>query len=473
MMGIPAAATRPEEILVPEAAELAHVGERQIRRLCEEGGALAGSCRRGPQGEFRLDRAAFLAYLESRGRRAAQRRRAKEPAPPDQWVGPADRFRAALLAHGYGPATVDGYVRHVRQCGRGLRTDPWAVTSGELATWIDSQNWSKQTRNRVLSSLRLFYAWGVAEGYLKWAPTAGLKRSPRRRSGPVASPLPATWSDPVEAHLTACRAKALSDAAIEKRLMYLKRLSSVESDPWAVTTAQLEAFLANPQWAPATKRTARNQVVMFYRWAERAGFVESSPASVLATVRVPRSVPRPAPSAAVRTAIASCDDRVRLMLLLAALGGLRRAEIASLHCSQIADTHLIVQGKGGHVRMVPMDPNGDLAIALRAELQRRREGRASGRGWSESHSERGWLFPSTDPEEHLRPRAVGDLMAEALPDGYTAHQLRHRFATSAYAATRDLRAVQELLGHSKPETTARYAAVPDGALLAAVVGAGR
>jgi integrase/recombinase XerC len=38
----------------------------------------------------------------------------------------------------------------------------------------------------------------------------------------------------------------------------------------------------------------------------------------------------------------------------------------------------------------------------------------------------------------------------------------------AYAQTRDLRAVQALLGHSKPETTARYTLVPDGALRDAI-----
>jgi integrase/recombinase XerC len=63
-------------------------------------------------------------------------------------------------------------------------------------------------------------------------------------------------------------------------------------------------------------------------------------------------------------------------------------------------------------------------------------------------------------------------VARVLPEGFTTHSLRHRFATAAYGVERDLRAVQELLGHAKPETTARYAAVPDGALAAAVAGVG-
>lgn len=55
-------------------------------------------------------------------------------------------------------------------------------------------------------------------------------------------------------------------------------------------------------------------------------------------------------------------------------------------------------------------------------------------------------------------------MAAALPPGWTAHTLRHRFATRSYAATRDLATVQELLGHAKPETTRLYVALPPDAM---------
>jgi len=48
------------------------------------------------------------------------------------------------------------------------------------------------------------------------------------------------------------------------------------------------------------------------------------------------------------------------------------------------------------------------------------------------------------------------------------HGLRHRFATRAYARSRDLRAVQELLGHASPAITQRYVAVSDMNLRAAM-----
>ena len=61
-------------------------------------------------------------------------------------------------------------------------------------------------------------------------------------------------------------------------------------------------------------------------------------------------------------------------------------------------------------------------------------------------------------------------MSRAL-GGASTHSLRHRAATAAYAGTRDLRAVQELLGHSRPETTAGYVLVPGGAVRAAMMAA--
>lgn len=271
-------------------------------------------------------------------------------------------------------------------------------------------------------------------------------------------PLPAAWVEPMAMHLTACSATAMSPASIDMRRLYLTRLAQVSADPWQVSTDQLRAFVANPEWSAQTQRHARSQLRGFYRWATLMGFTEASPAAELDPVLVPRSLPRPAPVEVVEQGLSGADERVRLMLLLGAHAGLRRAEIAALRRSDITDAEIVVRGKGGNQRVVPLDPDGDLAAALRAELKRQPRSV--------------WLFPGRDQSRHLQPIRVGNLIAAALPEDNTAHHLRHRFATSAYAATKDLRAVQDLLGHTKPETTAVYAAVPDGALLAAVTGAG-
>ncbi|WP_205634941.1 tyrosine-type recombinase/integrase [Mycolicibacterium elephantis] len=101
-----------------------------------------------------------------------------------------------------------------------------------------------------------------------------------------------------------------------------------------------------------------------------------------------------------------------------------------------------VVGKGGHQRAVPI--SDDLAALILD---------------SPHHH-----VVATANVGPMTPRHLGRLVAAALPAGWTAHTLRHRFATTAYRATGDLRAVQELLGHARPTTTATYTAVDDSAM---------
>lgn len=140
------------------------------------------------------------------------------------------------------------------------------------------------------------------------------------------------------------------------------------------------------------------------------------------------------------------------MLLLAALAGLRRSEIAKVHTQDIRRDAfgagmLRVRGKGDKEREIPIHP------ALMVLLDRLEPGC--------------WAFPG-QIDGHVSPDWVGTVIRRRLGGGWTAHTLRHSFASRAYAVERDLRAVQELLGHSKPETTAIYTAIPAGALVRAV-----
>jgi integrase/recombinase XerC len=241
----------------------------------------------------------------------------------------------------------------------------------------------------------------------------------------------------------------------------------VSADPWSVTTAQLARWLSNPDWGPQTTRCARSSVRGFYRWAVLEERIDVSPAERLDSIRVPRALPRPLPDGPLRAALAAADDRMRLILMLGALGGLRRAEIANLHTRDVTEAEIRVVGKGGHHRVIPMHPV--LWEAISVELERRRQGRP-GSGFGRA-TETGYLFPSDLTLSPLTPAHVGVIVSRALPASWTTHSLRHRFATMSYAEQRDLLAVQRLLGHSKPETTSVYAAVPDGALRTAVLGA--
>lgn len=85
----------------------------------------------------------------------------------------------------------------------------------------------------------------------------------------------------------------------------------------------------------------------------------------------------------------------------------------------------------------------------------------------------GWCFRKTDGVSPLSPNYVSALCNRYLHDTGAAeslHQLRHRFGSQAYQATRDLRAVQELMGHAHPQSTAGYAAFNNANAIAAVQG---
>lgn len=224
--------------------------------------------------------------------------------------------------------------------------------------------------------------------------------------------------------------------------------------PARVTTAGILAWFGQQTRSIETRRGHRNSAVSFFDWAHRDGHLSTNPGTDLPVMRAATPAPRPAPDSAWSAALAFADPRVRLMLRLAAEAGLRRAEIARVHRRDLtrgpAGAELLVHGKGGKLRIVPV--GDDLAAAIAA-------------GGSD-----GYLFPG-DEAGHLSPRWVGKLMAGALPDHWTAHTLRHRFATRAYRGSRNLRAVQVLLGHSSVATTERYTAVDADEIRAAMMSA--
>ncbi len=257
-----------------------------------------------------------------------------------------------------------------------------------------------------------------------------------------------SWHGLIEDYGVAERAGGRSPGTVRLHRHYLANLARRYPAGPPTDTGALRAVLAAPQWSAETRKSARSAYRGFYRWAYAEGRVPANPAEALEPVRVPAGVARPAPEQVVRAALSAAGPRERLMIALAAYAGLRCCEIAAVHRSDLAGDVLRVTGKGGRVREVPI-LDADLLAALRAV--------------------RAWAFPSPAAGRgHLTAGHVSRLVGRALPPGWTAHTLRHRMATRAYAGTGDLLAVQTLLGHAKPETTRRYVRVPDDALRRAV-----
>ncbi len=268
-------------------------------------------------------------------------------------------------------------------------------------------------------------------------------------------PAPESWEHPINQFVRWQLAADYPKTTIGLRQYQITRFArEVDMAPGEVTEDVIFDFLSTKSWAPSTRRSWRTALRNFFSYTHAAGLTDTDPAKALPRVKHAMTTPRPAPESAVRTAMADTDERVRLMVKLAAFGALRVGEICKVNAGDVigcpGEYELLVHGKGRRQRLVPL--SDQLAIEIREH--------------GHQHSG-GWLFPG-QVDGHLSAAYVSKLMSRHLPAGITPHMLRHRFATVTYQATGDLRAVQELLGHASIATTQIYTAIADDAKRAAV-----
>lgn len=264
----------------------------------------------------------------------------------------------------------------------------------------------------------------------------------------ISAPVP--WRKNIEGWTDTLKAAGLSAQTIKSRQYKMVHLAALlmPSGPKDVTTEQIVQVFARQQWKPETRKAYRNTVSSFFRWLHKSGRRSDDPSLDVPRVKKPHAHPRPCPDRYIAAAMEMATPSERLMIRLGAECGLRRGEIARVHSDDVvadsAGRSLIVRGKGDKQRIVPL-PDDLAGIIMDA---------------------RGYLFPGRFGG-HVEESYIGDHISRLLPDGYAAHTLRHRFATTAYAATHDLFVVAELLGHESVETTEHYVAMPDGRLRAA------
>lgn len=261
----------------------------------------------------------------------------------------------------------------------------------------------------------------------------------------ISAPVP--WRESINGWTDTLKAAGLSAQTIKSRRYKMVHLATLlmPSGPKDVTTEQIVQAFARQQWKPETRKAYRNTISSFFRWLHKSGRRSDDPSLDVPRVKKPHAHPRPCPDRYIAAAMKMATTSERLMIRLGAECGLRRGEIARVHSDDVvadsAGRSLIVRGKGDKQRIVPL-PDDLAGIIMDA---------------------RGYLFPGRFGG-HVEESYVGDHISHLLPRGYAAHTLRHRFATTAYAATHDLFVVAELLGHESVETTEHYVAMPDGRL---------
>ncbi len=249
--------------------------------------------------------------------------------------------------------------------------------------------------------------------------------------------------------------------------------------------ADLRAYLGQLNDAGLAPRTAARRLStlrQFHRFLFGEGLRADDPTAGLDSPRQGRALPKVLSETEVEALLAAARARpgaagARLVALLELLyaTGLRISELVALPAAAAARDPrvLIVKGKGGKERMVPLsEPARDALKRYRA---------AAGKGGRGANTEapaaqalRKWLFPSRGAAGHLTRQRVGQLLkelavaAEIDPAKVSPHVLRHAFASHLLDHGADLRAVQMMLGHADISTTQIYTHVLDARLKALV-----
>lgn len=213
-------------------------------------------------------------------------------------------------------------------------------------------------------------------------------------------------------------------------------------------------------WLPLARATvARKAAALrrYYGFLHDEGYRVDDPSAALPRPGMQRPLPKVLDHRAVDALFAEIERRKAaggaLALRMAALvellygSGLRATELVSLPRNAIAPDRpfVIIAGKGGRERLVPISDRARAAVAEWA---------------AHVPGDSAWLFPSG--RKHLSRvrlyQLVQELAADAgiPPERISPHVLRHAFATHLLEGGADLRAVQMLLGHADIATTQIY-----------------
>ncbi len=247
------------------------------------------------------------------------------------------------------------------------------------------------------------------------------------------------------------------------------------------------ASLAERGFAASSLARRLSALRQLYRFLYAEGKRADDPAAVLEGPKRARTLPKILSIAEVDTLLtqarANAEDeklppaqRLRAARLLCLLEvvyatGLRVSELVALPATAARRDQkmLVVRGKGGKERLVPLNQAAKRAMAEYLALRA-----AAGQESSKKDAPSKWLFPSFGEQGHLsRQHFARDLKALGsaagiAPARLSPHVLRHAFASHLLHNGADLRVVQTLLGHADISTTQIYTHVLEERLKALV-----
>ena len=235
---------------------------------------------------------------------------------------------------------------------------------------------------------------------------------------------------------------------------------------------------------PATRARRLSTLRQFYRFLVEEGMRADNPALEIRGPGKARTLPKTLGEAEVEALLEaaprtgrSAAERARngCLVELAYATGMRVSELVGLPASAArgAPQLLLVRGKGGRERMVPLTDKARAALAAWLAIRDAREAETAARARGARPSP--FLFPGSGKSGHLTRHRFYILLKQIAlkagidPARITPHRLRHAFATHLLAHGADLRAIQTLLGHADISTTEIYTHVLEERLKALVL----
>jgi len=253
---------------------------------------------------------------------------------------------------------------------------------------------------------------------------------------------------------------------------YITEAAGGTQSPSEIQHTRIRAYLGTLYDRGLSKASAARALAAirsWFKWLARSNYVSQNVATLVATPRLPKHLPR-VPTIeemnhvvdSVREDVASWPARDAAILEMLYGCGIRNAELTGLNLADIhwANEAVLVRGKGQKQRYIPL---GDAAAEAVRRYLGERTALLTGHGME---------TPALFINLHLRgieaasqgrltTRSVGRIVKRiatmrGLSSDVHPHTLRHAFGTHLLEEGADLRAIQELLGHERLSTTQRY-----------------
>ncbi len=258
--------------------------------------------------------------------------------------------------------------------------------------------------------------------------------------------------------------------------LYLRNDKSTDLDK--ASTDELKAYIDYLSHKIHTKGENKSQIAVrtvarrlsalrqYYRYLNSEGIRNDDPTTTIESPKQGRTLPKTLSEEEVSQLIKTAGegggaDSVRLVCLLEMLyaTGLRVSELVGLPMAAIGENteFLMVEGKGGRERMIPLSEPAQKAINNYLGV------RESFIGNDNRAAQEKSFFPSkTSQSGHLTRQRFAQLLKDLARDAkveegrVSPHILRHAFATHLLSRGADLRSVQKMLGHADIATTQIY-----------------